>query len=130
MKNYMKKLVMLVLVVLGTSTLNSCKKYLERSPLADILETDPYKNFRNFQGFTEELYNCLPLLSTNQNHNSWNLGEEDFWTVGETRLMSYQVDQGNYPAWTSTFYNMFGANNNVNPASTNNVDKGFLWTLS
>ena len=82
MKNYMKKIVMLVMIVLGTSTLNSCKKYLERSPLTDILPTDPYKNFQNFQGFTEELYNCIPQNSINQFHNSWNLGEEEFWTVG------------------------------------------------
>ena len=126
--NYVKKTVLLVLIVLGAGTLNSCKKYLDRSPLADIAPTDPYKNFQNFQGFTEEFYNCLPLLSSNIAHNCWNLGEEEFWTVGETRLMSYQIDQGNYPAWTSTYYNMFGTGGN--PNSTNNNDKGQLWGLS
>jgi starch-binding outer membrane protein, SusD/RagB family len=129
MKNYIKKLVLLVLIVLGTGTLNSCKKYLERSPLADILPTDPYKNFTNFQGFTEELYNCLPLLSTNQNHNCWNLGEDEFWEVGETRLMAYQIDQGNYPAWTSTFYNMFGTGGNPGDGG-GAASKGQLWGLS
>ncbi|MEO8947339.1 MAG: RagB/SusD family nutrient uptake outer membrane protein [Mucilaginibacter sp.] len=126
--NYVKKTVLLVLIVLGTGTLNSCKKYLDRSPLADIAPGDPYKNFVNFQGFTEELYNCLPLLSSNVAHNCWNLGEEEFWTVGETRLMSYQIDQGNYPAWTSTYYNMFGTGGNPNDA--NNGSKGQLWGLS
>ncbi|PJJ83310.1 RagB/SusD family nutrient uptake outer membrane protein [Mucilaginibacter auburnensis] len=129
MKNYMKKFVLVVMVVLGAGTLNSCKKYLERSPLADILPTDPYKNFVNFQGFTEELYNCLPLLSLNQAHNCWNLGEDEFWEVGETRLMSYQVDQGNYPAWNSTYYNMFGTDGR-GASNADNASKGQLWGLS
>ncbi|MFD0751867.1 RagB/SusD family nutrient uptake outer membrane protein [Mucilaginibacter calamicampi] len=125
----MKKIVLLVTIVLGTGTLNSCKKYLERSPLADILPTDPYKNFQNFQGFTEELYNCIPQNSTAQFHNSWNLGEEEFWTVGETRLMMYQVDQGNYPGWSNTLYSMFGTNA-AGAGNTDSGNKGQLWGLS
>jgi starch-binding outer membrane protein, SusD/RagB family len=129
MKNYMKKIVLLVMIVLCTGTLNSCKKYLERSPLTDILPTDPYKNFQNFQGFTEELYNCIPQNSINQFHNSWNLGEEEFWTVGETRLMMYQVDQGNYPGWSNTLYSMFGTNAG-GAGNTDSGNKGQLWGLS
>jgi hypothetical protein len=129
MKNHIKKYLLLVIMVLGTGSLDSCKKYLDRNPLADIQPNDPYKNFRNFQGFNEELYNCLPLLSTNQNHNCWNLGEDEFWEVGETRLMAYQIDQGNYPAWTSTFYNMFGTGGDPSDGGTAS-SKGQLWGLS
>ena len=130
--NYLKKAVLFVLVVLGSSTLNSCKKYLERSPLVDILPTDPYKNFVNFQGFTEELYNCIPQNSINQFHNSWNLGEEEFWTVGETRVMMYQIDNGNYNAWngsSGTLYTMFGTNAG-GAGNTDSGNKGQLWGLS
>lgn len=127
--NYLKKAVLLVLVVLGSSTLNSCKKYLERSPLVDIQPTDPYKNFVNFQGFTEELYNCIPQNSINQFHNCWNLGEEEFWTVGETRLMMYQVDNGNYNGWSNTLYSMFGTNAS-GASNTDSGNKGQLWGLS
>ena len=130
--NYLKKAALLVLIVLGSSTLNSCKKYLDRSPLVDILPTDPYKNFVNFQGFTEELYNCIPQNSINQFHNSWNLGEEEFWTVGETRVMMYQIDNGNYNAWngsSGTLYTMFGTTAG-GAGNTDSGNKGQLWGLS
>lgn len=117
---------------MGILGLTSCEKYLERSPLADIEENDPYKNFRNFQGFTEELYNCIPLLSLAEAHNSFNLGEDEFWELGETRLISYQIDQGNYMAWTNTFYNFLGTGGD--PANGTGADpnrsKGKLWGLS
>lgn len=132
MKNFLTKILLPVIIVLGSGALSSCKKYLERSPLADIVETDPYKNFRNFQGFTEELYNCLPLLSVNQSHNSFNLGEDEFWELGETRLISYHIDQGNYLAWTNTFYNFLGPGGNptVGIGADTHRNKGNLWGLS
>ncbi|MDT3402002.1 RagB/SusD family nutrient uptake outer membrane protein [Mucilaginibacter terrae] len=132
MKNILTKILLPVIIVLGSGSLSSCKKYLERSPLADIEETDPYKNFRNFQGFTEELYNCLPLLSVNQSHNSFNLGEDEFWELGETRLISYHIDQGNYLAWTGTLYNFLGPGGNptVGIGTDTHRNKGNLWGLS
>ncbi|MDQ0638378.1 hypothetical protein QF042_001943 [Pedobacter sp. W3I1] len=132
MKNLFKHTVLPLIILSGILASSSCKKYLDRSPLADIQETDPYKNFRNFQGFTEELYNCIPLLSLVEAHNSFNLGEEEFWEVGETRLLSYQIDQGNYMGWTNTFYNFLGTGGN--PADGTGTDanrtKGKLWGLS
>ena len=132
MKNFLTKVLLPIFIVLGCGTLNSCKKYLDRSPLADIAETDPYKNFRNFQGFIEEMYNCLPLLSVNQSHNSFNLGEEEFWELGETRLISYQFDQGNFMGWTNTYYNFLGPGGNpkLGIGADQHRDKGNLWGLS
>jgi hypothetical protein len=47
------------------SMTTSCKDYLDKSPLErHLARTDPYKNYKNFQGFTEELYNCIPMMST------------------------------------------------------------------
>lgn len=116
------------MVLLSSLTLSSCKKYLERSPLADIEDEDAYKNFRNFQGFTEELYNCIPLISSVEAHNAFNLGEDEFWEVGETRLISYNIDQGDYWAWNGAFYNFFKAGGN--PSTTARADRGRLWGLS
>jgi hypothetical protein len=130
MKNLFTKILLPLIIVLGTGAMSSCKKYLERSPLADIKETDPYKNFRNFQGFTEELYNCIPLLSLNQFHNSFNLGEDEFWELGETRIISYHIDNGNYFAWTNTFYNFLGPDGSGASNSTDATNKGNLWGLS
>ena len=129
MKNLFTKILLPLMIVLGTGALSSCKKYLERSPLTDIKENDPYKNFRNFQGFTEEIYNCIPLLSVNQNHNSINLGEDEFWNPLEQRLVSYQIDNGNYFGWTGVLYTFLGddgagASNSLDP-----TNKGNLWGL-
>ncbi len=128
MKKLFTKILLPLMIVLGTGALSSCKKYLERSPLTDIKETDPYKNFRNFQGFTEEIYNCIPLLSVNQNHNSINLGEDEFWNPLEQRLISYHIDNGNYFAFNQVFYTFLGTDgsgaSNVDP-----TNKGNLWGL-
>jgi hypothetical protein len=128
MKKYFGKILLPMAVLLGCLGLSSCKKYLERSPLADISEGDAFKNFRNFQGFTEELYNCIPLLTGNEYHNCWNFGEDEFWEVGETRLVAYSIDQGDYWAWNTAYYNMFRSGGN--PATTSRFDKGKLWGLS
>ena len=132
MKNLFRHKILPLIILAGIFTASSCKKYLDRSPLADIQDVDPYKNFRNFQGFTEELYNCIPLLSVTEAHNSFNLGEDEFWELGETRLLSYQIDQGNYMAWNNTFYNFLGSGGDpANGTGTDpNRSKGKLWGLS
>jgi starch-binding outer membrane protein, SusD/RagB family len=121
-------------LTLGFSTmllLGSCKKYLDKSPLADIKPTDPYKNFRNFQGFTEELYGCIPIFSSamNAGHNNWNWGEDEYWEPTETRLWANAIDQGNYPAWNTIFYGSW-IKPGGSPSSQNNWDKGNLWGLA
>jgi hypothetical protein len=128
MKKLFTKILLPLMIVLGTGALSSCKKYLERSPLTDIKENDPYKNFRNFQGFTEEIYNCIPLLSVNQNHNSINLGEDEFWNPLETRLVSYHIDNGNYFNWTGVLYTFLGTDGS-GASNTDPVNKGNLWGL-
>ncbi|WP_342648185.1 RagB/SusD family nutrient uptake outer membrane protein [Mucilaginibacter sp. CSA2-8R] len=128
MKKIFTKILLPLMIVLGTGALSSCKKYLERSPLTDIKETDPYKNFRNFQGFTEEIYNCIPLLSVNQAHNSINLGEDEFWNPLEQRLVSYHIDNGNYFNWTGVLYTFLGTDGS-GASNTDNANKGNLWGL-
>ena len=126
----MKKIVSLIIFTIGVLTLStSCKDYLDKSPLSDISDSDPYKNFKNFQGFTEELYNCIPLMSTPDYHSSWNFGEEEYWQPSETRLMSYAVDQGNYWGWNECQYSWFksGASGTT---GTDRTNKGHLWGLS
>lgn len=113
--------------------LGSCKKYLDKSPLTDIKSTDPYKNFRNFQGFTEELYSALPLFSSNMNagHNNWNWGEDEYWEPTETRMWANSVDRGNYLAWTGDGKTYYGPwfTEGGNPSTQNNWDKGSLWGM-
>lgn len=126
----MKKIITTALFVLGVLSLTtSCKDYLDKSPLSDISETDPYKNYKNFQGFTDELYNCIPMMSTPEYHSSWNFGEDEYWQPSETRIMANAVDQGNYWGWNEVYYSFFktGA---PGTTGTNRFDKGHLWGLS
>jgi hypothetical protein len=83
-------------VVFGTT---SCKKYLDRSPESTISEKDVFLNFRNFQGFTEELYNCVPDMSKSTWNNEWNTADEIISTTNGTYRLNSEFDNGNYFAW-------------------------------
>ncbi|HTN36003.1 MAG TPA: RagB/SusD family nutrient uptake outer membrane protein, partial [Arachidicoccus sp.] len=128
MKHYLIKHLLVSTFLFCLLSLTSCKKYLDKSPLSDISDTEAYKNFTNFQGFTEELYNSIPLITTQDYHNNWNFGEDEMWEIGETRLFAYSVDQGNYWGWNTDYYSWFKAGGD--PSSQNRGDKGHLWGLS
>ena len=89
------------------SGISGCTEYLDKEPLSDISENDPYKNFKNYQGFVEELYNCIPMMTAQEYHSCWNFGEDDYWEPNETRLMTYAIDQGNYGGWNECYYSYF-----------------------
>ncbi|HSC52963.1 MAG TPA: RagB/SusD family nutrient uptake outer membrane protein [Phnomibacter sp.] len=133
MKKNLRTILIPLMFLLGiTLMVSSCKKYLDKSPEADIDEKEAFKNFQNFQGFTEELYGCIPLITGIGSHNNWNFGDEEMWEPTETRLMAYNVDMGDYWGWnTAVFGSWF--KNGGNPAPGNSNDrgvKGNLWGLS
>ena len=74
----------------------SCTDYLDKAPESDISAADAFKNFKNFQGFTEELYLCMPDFTRGYWTTSWNWGEDDIMSVGINYHMSYKVDQGDF----------------------------------
>ena len=90
-------------VALSAASLTSCTDYLDKSPDSDISATDAYKDFQNFQGFTEELYNCIPYFSKGYWTNSWNWGEDEIMNVGIDYHMVYKVDQGDFWGWQSEY---------------------------
>lgn len=121
---------MFVSLLLGAAgLLTACKDYLDKSPLSEIEEDDAYKDFTNFQGFTEEMYNCLPCITESNWHNCWNFGEDEYWEPNETRLFTYALDKGNYWAWNTSEYSWLKASGG-DPSSTSRQDKGSLWQLS
>ncbi len=117
------------LMVLG---IVSCKKYLDRPLDANITEKDVFVNFRNFQGFTEELYACLPDMSKPTWNGEWNTGDDILSTTNANYRLNAEFDNGNYWAWRT---NGGGWDNswlddsgpNTNPNESKN--KG-LWPLS
>ena len=103
MKNRIKILIGKILsfaILASFSGLFSCEDYLDKAPQSDIDDNIPYQNFRNFQGFVEELYFLIPLHSiSNMSHCSWNLGEDEIWAIGEMRALASHIDNGNYWHW-------------------------------
>lgn len=53
----------------------SCEDYLDKAPESDISDNDVYGNFMSFQGFIEEMYNCIAdphkAMAGNHYYNSF-----------------------------------------------------------
>jgi len=124
----MKSYFLITVIILSICSLSSCKQYLDKPAITDIPSDEAFKNFTNFQGFTEELYNSIPLVTTQDYHNNWNFGEEELWETDETRLFAYSVDQGDYWGWNTAYYSWFKTGGN--PGSQTRGDKGHLWGLA
>ena len=88
---------------MSASTLTSCTDYLDKAPESDISATEAFKDWRNFQGFVEEMYNVIPNFSTGYWTNSWNWGEDEIMNVGIDYHMVYKIDQGDFWGWQSGF---------------------------
>lgn len=43
----------------------SCTDYLDKSPDSTVSADQAFKNFTNFQGYVEEVYNCIPNKESN-----------------------------------------------------------------
>lgn len=103
MKNKIKTLLLsgCVSLALGTS-LSSCQDYLDKEPDSTVSADDAFANFRNFQGFVEEIYNCIPDKEKCNYCPSWNWGDDEIFNPEADNRMTHQVDLGNFRAWEST----------------------------
>lgn len=90
-------------LMLATSALTSCTDYLDKAPDSEISDTEAYKDWRNFQGFVEEMYSTIPAFDTGYWTNSWNWGEDEIMNVGIDYHMVYKIDQGDFWGWQSEF---------------------------
>lgn len=84
------------------TNLTSCKDYLDREPGTTVSAEDAFKNFRNFQGFIEEIYNCIPDKEKCNWCPSWNWGDDEIFNPEADNRMTHQVDLGNFRAWSTT----------------------------
>lgn len=128
MNKYIRNITFVSALSLWAMSTTSCTDYLDKAPASDINPTDAYTNFRSFQGFTEELYNCVPVITGNTSHNSWNWGEDVYWIPNDTRPFAYRIDQGDYWAWNSCEYGWL--KDGGKPETGTRGDKGRLWGLS
>ncbi|MCD8167355.1 MAG: RagB/SusD family nutrient uptake outer membrane protein [Bacteroides sp.] len=128
MKKYFNYILSLILI-LSIPGLSACTDYLDKAPQSDIDPDDAYKNFTNFQGFVEHLYNHIPMIVGYEYHSCWNFGEDEYWEPTEQRLTATQFDQGNFWAWQTAYYSWFKPGGN--PNNTDRMQgKGNLWGLS
>jgi tetratricopeptide (TPR) repeat protein len=101
-KSY-KKIYLLFLVLFLVSS--SCEDYLDQAPEADITEKDAFGDFTSFQGFIEEMYNCVMDPDKGGAWNNYSFADENL----NNRV--YAFDVGNY--WASENY--FHGRPNINP---------------
>jgi len=96
--HYLYRKVFVLLLAVMVVPLNSCEDYLDKAPQADISEKDAFGNFRSFQGFMEELYNCI--MDPNKG-GAWN----QYLFADETlNNKPYAFDDGNYWSAEGYFY--------------------------
>ena len=121
--------------IMGLMSLASCTDYLDKEERSIIDSSQPYLNFRNFQGFVEELYTAMPIMTGHQYHSAWNFGEDDYWEPQESRQLPNAIDQGNYWGWNECFYSYFkekqaGMNTGTPERMISDVStKGYLYGL-
>ena len=124
MKRYNNTRLVMVMCIALLTSFTSCKKYLDKEPATDVDPTAFYKSFFNFQGFTEELYACIPVMDKQDNNNMWNWGEEEINSLNNNGRdgMLGRIDRGDF--WVSTGFWLDGSLN-TNPADRRTH---FLWS--
>lgn len=78
---------------------SSCTDYLDKDPDSTVDMDDAFKNFYNFQGYVEEIYNCIPSKEECYWTTSFNWGDDEIMNTEADWHMCHQVDLGNFWAW-------------------------------
>ena len=102
MKYYynMKSLLCGSLLLMGCgAALTSCTDWLEKEKEAIVQEDEAFKNYRNFQGYIEEIYSLIPDKQKVNYCTSWNFGDDAVHNPEGYAHMDHQVDLGNYRNW-------------------------------
>ena len=96
----------------------SCTDYLDKTPDSTVNADEAFKNFTNFQGFVEEVYNCIPNKESNYWCCSFNWGEDEILNtgLGDSHETAH-FDLGDYRYWYSdpqSFLHSNGLNSTSN----------------
>jgi len=97
----MKKIIKISLYIITFASLInlslSCEKYLDKSPEADISEDEAFSNFTNFQGYIEQMYNCIVDPDKCGAWNNYSFADENL-----NNKRQYNFDLGNY--WNNEMF--------------------------
>ena len=88
----------LFLMAAGAS-LTSCTDWLDRDPESIVAEDEAFKNYRNFQGYIEEIYSLIPDKEKVNYCSGWNMGDDAVHNPEGYAHIDHQVDLGNYRDW-------------------------------
>ena len=88
----------LFLMAAGAS-LTSCTDWLDRDPESVVAEDEAFKNYRNFQGYIEEIYSLIPDKEKVNYCAGWNMGDDAVHNPEGYAHIDHQVDLGNYRDW-------------------------------
>ena len=96
----------------------SCTDYLDKTPDSTVNADEAFKNFTNFQGFVEEVYNCIPSKESNYWCTTFNWGEDEILNtgLGDSHETAH-FDLGDYRYWYSDPQS-FLHSNGLNSTST------------
>lgn len=95
----MKKISKLLILLVTFFAVTSCSEFLNRDPQSVISEEDAFKNFINFQGYTEELYHCIPNFTNRYHTNSFNWGEDEIQSTANTFHFIVKIENGDFWGW-------------------------------
>lgn len=132
MKVYIKTILKSSFVIVMLLTGMSCEDYLERTPESVISEEIAFQNFQNFQGYTEELYMCIPNFTNGYWTNSFNWGDDEIQSTANTFHFGVKIENGNFWGWQAEHDGWGAGWLDQGDASTNPGDrfnKG-LWPLA
>lgn len=88
-----------LLVIAGGASFTSCTEWLEKEKEAIVAEDEAFKNYRNFQGYIEEIYSLIPDKEKVNYCTAWNFGDDAVHNPEGYAHMDHQVDLGNYRNW-------------------------------
>lgn len=118
-RNIKNKISILVSVFIVMLIMGSCERYLDKAPEATITEKDVFGNFVSFQGFVEEMYNCIV------DYQKAGANKYDFLYADEALNTGYNftMDQGDY--WSQD-YMLYGSS----PNTDNSSGSKRIWPLA
>lgn len=131
MKATIKAILCGMTVVTANMMFSACTDYLDRSEESIVNEEDAFKNFYSFQGFTEELYYCIPNMNCSYWQSDYNWGEDELIVAGSTWFMGYKIDNGDFRGWQKE-YDGWGACWMDGTGTTTNDDRmqKRMWPLA
>lgn len=113
----MKRNIVKLFCVLGLACgFTSCTDYLDKSPDSTVSAEQAFKNFTNFQGYVEQMYNCIPSKESNAYCTSFNWGEDEIMNTGlGDGHVTAHFDLGDYRNWYSNAQSFLHRPSSGNP---------------